>query len=90
MAAKDVRNLILTLVILALGIKAIAFVSQTYTATAASAAAASGLDVTSLVSAVSSLSNLIIIGLAVLVIILIPVWLSKRSGEKKLAPVKGV
>jgi hypothetical protein len=91
MAAKDVRNLIVTLIILVVGIKAIVLVSQTYTRTAASAADLTGVaNFSNLVGAAESLSNLVIIGLAVLIIILIPVWLSKRSSEKKLVGVKEV
>jgi hypothetical protein len=91
MAAKDVRNLIITLIILAVGIKLIVLISQTYTKTAASAADLTGVaNFTGIVDAINSLSDLIVLGLGILIIILIPVYLSKRSNERKLMTVPSV
>lgn len=78
MPAKSVRNLIITLVILAAGIKLIAFIAQS--------SIPAGLSVPEgLKNSIEGVSTLVILGIAVLVLILIPVYLSKRSGEKKTA-----
>jgi len=83
MPAKDVRNLIITLVILAIGIKFVAFfMSRT-------AAGSTLPSITAeLPASFENLSNLVIIGIIVLVIILIPIYLGKRSEEKKIEPAK--
>lgn len=77
MASKDVRKLIITLVILAIGIKLITAVAGSFTS-GTTLPAVRGVS-----SGLSSISDLTIIGITFLIIILIPVYLSKRSKEKK-------
>lgn len=76
MKAKDVRNLIISLVIAAIGIKLIAIISGRYI----SAAGATGFS--ELVSAFIGLGDLALYGLIVIAILLVPYYLSKRSKEK--------
>jgi len=79
MEAKDARNLIITLFIVAIGIKLIATISGRYISSAGGAGTFS-----SLVAAFLGLGDLAMYGLIVLAILIIPYYLSKRSQEKKL------
>ena len=78
MQAKDARNLIITLVIVAVGIKLIAFISGRYI----SGTGFGGFS--ELVAAFLGLGDLALYGLIVLAILLVPYYLSKRSQEKKV------
>jgi len=78
MKAKDARNLIISLIVVAIGIKLIAIISARY----ASIAGAGGFS--ELISAFLGLGNLAMYGLILLAILLIPYYLSKRSKERKL------
>lgn len=78
MKAKDARNLILTLIIVAIGIKIITFITGRYI----SAAGAGGFG--ELIGAFTGLGDLALYGLIFLAILLIPYYLSKRSQEKKI------
>ncbi len=77
MSSKSVKNLILTLIILIIGVNLISYVSKTSMANYPLA----GIE--SITGAVSGMANLLTIGIGILIIILIPVWLSSRSKEKK-------
>jgi len=76
MKSRDVRNLILTLAILALGIKIITYISGRFI-TQAGTAGFSGL-----VGAFTGLGDLMVYGLAAIALLLIPFYFSKRSSEK--------
>lgn len=78
MKSKDARNLILTLIIIAIGIKIISIVTGRYV----SAAGAGGFG--ELIAAFTGLGDLALYGLIFLAILLIPYYLSKRSQEKKM------
>lgn len=75
MTAKNVRNLILTLIVLAIGIKLILWISGNYIGNAG--------EFSSLVAGFTGLGDLAMYGLILLAIILIPYYFSKRSQEKK-------
>lgn len=81
MRAKDVRNLIITLVIVAIGIKLILFISSYYVNKYGSQDIAGFGD---LVNGFTGLGDLAMYGLILLAIILIPYYFSKRSQEKKV------
>ena len=76
MSAKDARNLILALIILIVAIFVLSRWGKGIAGTAAG-------PVATLTAGLDSVSNLLILGLGLLVIILIPIYLSRRSGEKK-------
>lgn len=76
MSAKDVRNLILTLIILAIGIKLIMWITGNYIGNAGS--------FSDLVAGFTGLGDLAMYGLILLAILLMPYYLSKRSQEKKI------
>ena len=77
-SSKDVRNWIISLIILAVGIKAVMIFMQNYL---------SALSIVNLpediVGSVNSLGTLMIYGLAGLTFLLIIYYFSKRSDEKK-------
>ncbi|MBI4154202.1 hypothetical protein HY501_02610 [Candidatus Woesearchaeota archaeon] len=79
MAAKDVRNLILALIILIIGIFLLTRIGKNFTSNLALPS-----SVPNIVTVIDSVSTLLTLGLGVLVIILMPFYLSKRSQEKKL------
>ncbi len=76
MSAKDVRNLMLTLIILAIGIKLIMWITGNYIGNAGS--------FSDLVAGFTGLGDLAMYGLILLAILLMPYYLSKRSQEKKI------
>ena len=75
MTAKSARNLILTLIILAIGIKLILWISGNYIGSAG--------QFSDLVAGFAGLGVLAMYGLILLAILLIPYYLSKRSQERK-------
>lgn len=76
MAAKQIQKTIWTLVILLLGVNAISYIGR-------NSVAGIAFVNNSLVAALMELTQLISIGLILLIILLIPVYLSKSSDEKK-------
>lgn len=79
MGSKSVRNLIIALVILLIGIRMIVFVFNNYMSRFAVAG-----SLTEIVAAVEGMGTLLTYGIIVLIIIAIPFYLSKRSGEKEM------
>lgn len=77
MKSKEISNLILSLIILAIGIKVVGIVAKGYTENPVI-----GIS-PDLLNAVESLGNLFILGIGVLVLILLPFYFSKRSEENK-------
>ncbi|HLC76600.1 MAG TPA: hypothetical protein VJH04_00175 [archaeon] len=75
MTAKNVRNLILTLIILAIGVKLILWISGNYIGSSG--------QFSDLVAGFAGLGDLAMYGLILLAILLIPYYLSKRSQERK-------
>lgn len=80
MEAKDVRNLILSLIILMAGIKLLTVIGANYIGQAR--AAVPGLD-PQLAYSLESIGNTFVLGAGALTLLLIPVWLLQRSKEKK-------
>lgn len=80
MKAKDVRNLIITLVVVIVGVKIIVMISNRYI-NQANVAGFSGL-----IKGFTGLGDLVIYGIAIIAILLIPYYFSKRSGEKNALP----
>ena len=78
MRAKDVRNLIISLIVVAIGIKLITWISNHYV----SASGFAGFS--ELINAFAGLGDLALYGLIFFAIILVPYYLSKRSQEKKV------
>lgn len=78
MQSKDILNLIISLIVLAAGVKIIAVVAKSYIP--ASPAYVSP----ELLASVDAISNLFILGTGVLVLILLPFYFSKKSEEKKV------
>ena len=74
MESKKIRDLILTLVVLVVGIKLLVVIGLSYI---------SDVGFSELTSSMETMSNVFIIGLAFLIIILVPFYLSKRSEEKR-------
>ncbi len=83
MSAKDVKRLIVTLIILIIGINLLVYVVKNYILNVPQAGLVVGTDIT---PALTTLSGVLSIGLAFLVLLLIPVYLSKRSQEKYKSP----
>lgn len=82
MKSHDARNLIVTLIIVAVGVKLLLSISDYYASRAGSAG-----QFSELIQAFASLGNFAIYGLIILAILLIPYYLSKRSEEKKMPSV---
>jgi hypothetical protein len=78
MSAKSFRNLIITLIILVIGITVLQHIAKGFTSNLPNA---QGITI---MPAIQNLVNMVTIGLAVIIVILIPVYLSKRSNEKKV------
>ncbi|MCX6816166.1 MAG: hypothetical protein NT120_04930 [Candidatus Aenigmarchaeota archaeon] len=78
MEAKSIQKNIIMLIILAIGVKILTMVSKGYTANLQVPG-----NIGELANSVESLSNLLLIGIVVIIIILIPIYLAKRSEEKK-------
>jgi flagellar biogenesis protein FliO len=79
MAAKDVRNLILAIIILIIGIFVLTRIGKGFMANIKLPSTAPDI-----IASIEGMSTVLILGLGIIVIILIPIYLSKRSGEKKL------
>ncbi len=77
MTAKSVRNLIISLIILIIGVNILGYISQRYIPNIPN------VQISGIASITSSFTTLISVGIFIIVLILIPVYLSKRSGEKK-------
>jgi len=87
MEAKDVRNTILTLIILAAGVWLLATIGESFIPDV------QGIDIgTTFTGSLSAIATIITIFSAFFVVILFPVYLYKRSKEKKqrvpVAPYK--
>lgn len=80
MKAKDIRNLIITLLIIAGGVKLIMIITNN----AIKNYSVGGLE--SIINMLTGVGDLIIYGVVFLAIILIPIYLGKRSGEKNVVP----
>ena len=78
MKAKDARNLIVTLIVLAIGVKLITWISANYIS---KVPGAGGLSST--VNSFLGLGDLSLYAIAIVVILLIPYYLSKRSKERQ-------
>lgn len=77
MRAKDIRNLIISLIIVAVGIKLITAISRDYMSSVGSVGSFSEL-----IGSFNSLGDFALYGLVLLAILLVPFYLSKRSKEK--------
>ncbi len=79
MEAKELRNLIIALLILVAGIRLLSVIGSGYIAQFQGT-----LNVDeSLVRSVESIGTILMLGIGVIVLLLIPYWLHKRSQEKK-------
>ena len=76
MQSKKIRDLIVTLIVLVIGIKLLVVIGLSYISSA-------GLDTHEFTSSIEALGNMMVIGLSFLAVILLPFYLSKRSEEKK-------
>lgn len=81
MKPHDVRNLIVTLIIIAVGVKLLLAISDYYV----SRSGASG-QLGTLVNSFTSLGDFATYGIIILAVLLVPYYLSKRSQEKKTRP----
>ena len=79
MTAKDVRKLIITLIILVIGINILGYMANNYIPKIPNTISGTATDIS---PALNTLTTVISLGLGVLVLILIPVYFSKRSEEK--------
>ncbi len=77
MQSKNISNVIISLVILAVGIKAIAIHAKSYIQTPAP-----GIP-PEILGSLDSVGNLFVLGIAIIILILLPFYLSKRSEENK-------
>ena len=77
-SGKSVRNLIITLVILLLGVNLLTKISQGFISSQSIPDTAKAL-----LGSVDSMMTLVNVGLIIIIIILIPVYLSKRSEQNK-------
>ena len=76
MQSKKIRDLIIALIILIVGIKLLTMIGFSYVFS-------TGLEIPELAGSIEPLGNMMIMGLSFLIVILIPFYLSKRSEEKK-------
>lgn len=79
MAAKDIMKLMLSILILAAGVKAVAFFAGSFIS-----APVPGVS-PQLLKTIDNVSNIFALGMLVIALLLLPVYLSKRSHEKKVA-----
>jgi len=77
MQSKDVSKLIVSLLVLAIGIKVITIIAKGYIQQPVA-----GIP-PELVGSLDSVGNLFIMGIGVIILILLPFYFSKRSEEKK-------
>lgn len=73
-ASKDIRNLIITLLILGIGARLILYITERYV----NIAAAGGIG-----QSLNEIGIFLFYGAIVLALLLVPFWLSSRSNEKK-------
>jgi len=78
MGSKSIRNLIIALVVLLIGIRAVIFIFNSYLSQFTVAGSLTGI-----VGAVEGMSTLLTYGILALIVIAIPFYLSKRSKEKE-------
>lgn len=78
--AKDISNWIITLVILAVGLWVLLTVGKAFIAGASQPGLPIDKDI---LASVDSISLLLAIGVGVIVLLLIPIYIAKRSQEKK-------
>ena len=76
MKAKDARNLIITLIVLAIGIKILTTLGSRY----ATQAGAAGFE--SLIKGFAGLGDLAMYGIILLAVLLVPYYFHKRSQER--------
>lgn len=76
MAAKDIKNLIATIVIAIIGVHLLIYISKGYIP---SNSALPGMEI---FSSLEAMSNLITIALVILILFLLPFYFSKKSEEK--------
>lgn len=77
MSSKDTRNAIISLFVLAAGIKVIQIIAGNYIPGAETA----GLD--SAIAGLNSLSDLVLLGVVVIALILIPIYAYQRARKKE-------
>lgn len=82
MKSKDLSNLIISLFILAAGVKIVTILARGYIT-----APAIGIS-PGIINSIDNVGNLFLIGIGVLILILIPFYLSKRSEESKQKAMK--
>ncbi|MBI3190256.1 hypothetical protein HYZ41_00980 [archaeon] len=78
MSSRGVRNVIFTVVILVIGVELLWYVAKKYVS---EAPASSGTEI---LSSMDSFLNLFVIGLVLIILLLIPIYLSQRSEENKI------
>lgn len=76
MTAKDIKNLIATLVIAIVGVHLLVYISKSYIPQT------QFLPGTEIFSSIQAMSNIITIVLVILILFLLPFYFSKRSEEK--------
>jgi hypothetical protein len=83
MSSRSVRNLIIGIAILIAGIYVLTRMGKGFISGVQLPGTAAS-SVSSAAGAIDGVSNLLMLGLGIIVIFLIPVYLAKRSGEKKI------
>ncbi len=78
MSAKDIKNLIATLVIAIVGVHLLIYISKGYIPQTQS------LPGAEIFSSIEAMSNLITIVLVIIILFLLPFYFSRRSEEKKI------
>ena len=76
MAAKDIKNLIIAIIVLLVGIRLLVIIAKGYIPQ-------SSLVPKDLLLSVDALSNLFTLGLVIVLLFAVPFYLSRRSEEKK-------
>ncbi len=79
MTAKDIRNLIATLVIVIIGVHLLVYISKVYIPQIGQSLP--GMEI---FSSIEGMSNLITIVLVIIILFLLPFYFSKKSEEKKI------
>ncbi|MBS3052993.1 MAG: hypothetical protein J4469_00660 [Candidatus Aenigmarchaeota archaeon] len=78
MAAKDIKNLIATIIIAIIGVHLLIYISKVYIPQIGQSLP--GMEI---FSSIEGISNLITIVLVIIILFLLPFYFSKKSGEKK-------
>jgi uncharacterized protein YneF (UPF0154 family) len=78
MTAAGIRNVIVTIIILILGVEILWYIAKKYVS---EAPASGGTDI---LSSMDSFLNLFVMGLVLIILLLLPIYLSKRSEENKI------